>query len=708
VDIETQSALLAAIVCLAIAISIQIRGRRTRLTLYFSVLNAVLSAWNLTGFLYQVSEQEIWFRLGLLAALAIPWSATRFFQAFLAESSRLASGMALSSTVVSVLLLPLVLSPLYSAPAVSIIILFYVFVLLYLCMYMIYRRLRLTESRIEGARLGYLVIGGLVAITFSLTDFLPKIDILFPTVGNVLTLIFVFFLNQILIQFRLLDLTEFFGKIVVLALLVSVLAAVYGVLVLLAGDQPGILFFASIVGSFVVLILHDPLRIAVEAAIARYSVRERFDLVKALTKLRREMANALELAPMVQLVLDRFENSRRLTHAALFLLDDDAQSYKCLGSVGPQRVSSCDVLAKRELFEALRKGRWLVREDIEDDLHELGGIGEPAEENSGAAIERLETFLRAMDELGAGVLFPIASDQLLIGFLAVDDARVREAFTQDELNALQQVAQQIAIAVENSRLVEKLRERDRLAALGEMAAGLAHEIRNPLSAIKGAAQLLESGAEAEEAKDFLNVIVEETNRLNNVVAQFLDYARPSRSKASSLDLNHCIEHTLQVLRQRAEEAEVELETELCDALPPVRGESEQLTQVFLNLAINAIEAMSESELKVLRIRSLLAQRREQALGGTILREVVEARFEDTGRGMSAEELHSIFIPFYTTKPTGTGLGLPICQRIVRSFGGSLEAHSEVGNGSSFSVVLPVWGEESITGTGMRRLPNKTQ
>ncbi|PIW02391.1 MAG: histidine kinase [Deltaproteobacteria bacterium CG_4_9_14_3_um_filter_63_12] len=706
-DIQTQSSLLSAIVCLAIAISIQIRGRRSRLHLYFVLLNTVLAVWNLGFFLQQVSDPAMGFRIAMLAALAIPWCAMKFFATFLGTATKLTGVVTNTTAVVSLLLMPVIISPLFDNRWVNLLVLVYVFAVLYLCMFLIYKRLGATESRVESARLWYLVIGGLVAITFSLTDYLPKIDVFFPTVGTVFTVIFMFFLSQILVQYRLLDLTEFFGKIAVLGSLVSLLAAIYGLLIYFVGDQPGTLFFTSLVASFVVLILFEPLRIFVEAKIARYNLRERFDFGRQMAKLRREMANVLELGQMVTLIFGRFENMRRITHAALYLLEGDAQNYKCIGHVGPQPKSMLDAVSSRDFVDRLRDGETLVREAIEDDIHELRELGS-SQENENAAeglgqLAKLEGLMDLLDEIKAGVVFPILSDRRLIGFLTLWDARVREAYLQDELNAVQQVANQIAIVVENSKLVEKLQERDRLAALGEMAAGLAHEIRNPLGAIKGAAQLLQMDDAADnESAEFLQVIIEEVNRLNNVVSQFLDYARSERTSSENLDINPCIERTVQLVRNKAEEGMVEVKTRFATHLPQVRGDTERLTQVFLNLALNAIDAMAHSENKVLTLSSALGRRKEPGLGGTLVRDVVEIRFEDTGRGMTVEELRNIFIPFYTTKQTGTGLGLPICQRLVRSFGGALSVTSQPGVGTVFTVQLPIVGEEAITGSTLKR------
>jgi signal transduction histidine kinase len=264
----------------------------------------------------------------------------------------------------------------------------------------------------------------------------------------------------------------------------------------------------------------------------------------------------------------------------------------------------------------------------------------------------------------------------------------------------------MAITVQNSKLYERMKERDRLAALGEMAAGLAHEIRNPLGAIKGAAQLLTppagdgaAGSDGHgvppEAREFLGIIVEEANRLNRVVSQFLDYARPYRGEPQPLDVNEVVRKTAQLvtpppLSSDAPDAPppppVEVHLQLADELPRTRADAEQLRQVFLNLAINAVQAMPSGG--KLTISTALRKPGRRAMS------MLEVRFRDTGVGIPAQELKNLFIPFYTTKDKGTGLGLPISQRIVENHGGTIEVRSRVGVGSTFTVVLPVVVEEA--------------
>ena len=279
----------------------------------------------------------------------------------------------------------------------------------------------------------------------------------------------------------------------------------------------------------------------------------------------------------------------------------------------------------------------------------------------------------------------------MVGFLACWDERVTEAFASDEIAALLEVSDRCALVIENSKLYHQMKERDRLAALGEMSAGLAHEIRNPLAAIKGAIQYLDPSKLPEDDREFLEIIAEEVNRLNTVVSQFLDYSRPLRSSLAPTDVNEVLARTFKLLQAEVPEG-VTLELELAEWVPRVQADAEQLKQVFLNLALNAFQAMPRGgrlTVGTLVARDELAFWRE----GNRRSDVVEIRFRDSGPGIPEEARDSIFVPFYTTKEKGTGLGLAICQRIVKAHGGSIVARSPPGDGAEFLVSLPGLREE---------------
>jgi signal transduction histidine kinase len=184
-------------------------------------------------------------------------------------------------------------------------------------------------------------------------------------------------------------------------------------------------------------------------------------------------------------------------------------------------------------------------------------------------------------------------------------------------------------------------------------------------------------------KEFLDIIVEEVNRLNKIVSQFLDYARPYRGDQSPLDVNEIVRRTVQQVEKEEGAARVEITTNLADTLPPVRADAEQLKQVFLNLMINALQAMTNGGRLVVSTSLRSSTRRGAAAA------FLEVRFRDTGVGIPPNDLKNLFIPFFTTKEKGTGLGLPISQRIIENHGGTIEVRSQPSVGSTFTILLPV-------------------
>jgi signal transduction histidine kinase len=235
-----------------------------------------------------------------------------------------------------------------------------------------------------------------------------------------------------------------------------------------------------------------------------------------------------------------------------------------------------------------------------------------------------------------------------------------------------------------------LRERDRLAALGEMSAGLAHEIRNPLAAIKGAAQELDPGRVGGDDGELMQIIIDEVNRLNTVVVEFLDYARPFRGTFVALSANDAVKRTVQLMQHdlRKEGSEVELTLDLQEDLPDVSGDAERLQQVLINLVLNAADAMKRKG-KITVSTKKSADMTDAALW-TLKepKQFVEVRVKDEGPGIAPQLLEQIFIPFFTTKARGTGLGLALCQRIVQHHGGSMEVRSVEGHGATFVIRLP--------------------
>ncbi len=220
-------------------------------------------------------------------------------------------------------------------------------------------------------------------------------------------------------------------------------------------------------------------------------------------------------------------------------------------------------------------------------------------------------------------------------------------------------------------------EREKSLLLEEMAPVLAHEIRNPLGSIKGAAQYLQSEVISPENRKLLDVIIEEADRMNNVVFQFLNYAKPYQTNLKRVNINEIIEKALSIIKANNMSEGIAIEKELLPDLPAVNADGEQIIQVMLNIAFNAIDAMPEG--------GILSFRTTRIESGE--REAVDISIRDTGKGILKDDKKNIFKPFFTTKERGVGLGLSICQRIIKNHGGRIRVKSIPGQGSIFVIRL---------------------
>lgn len=236
---------------------------------------------------------------------------------------------------------------------------------------------------------------------------------------------------------------------------------------------------------------------------------------------------------------------------------------------------------------------------------------------------------------------------------------------------------------------QRFSQAEKLAAIGQLAAGVMHEINNPLATIAACAESLgyrlddldRSGVViAPETRDFMGIIENEVVRCKQIVDGLLDFSRPKQGHRERVDLNEVVERTLFLLKHHVRFKKLQVQTELADSIGKVpQGNSEQLVQVLMALLLNAMDAMGD------RGTVRIVTRRVAADQGGVVVEVIDA-----GHGIARSELSKIFEPFYTTKAPGqgTGLGLSICYGIVQEHGGRIEVDSQLGQGSTFRVILP--------------------
>ena len=316
----------------------------------------------------------------------------------------------------------------------------------------------------------------------------------------------------------------------------------------------------------------------------------------------------------------------------------------------------------QEMGHPIHAGAWLLL---------LGGLGSLGGLLGGYSLAR--RFQKEIMELSVPIRNAAGSLSAIVGPIQLagsPDIQQLEA-------SLQGIAQQITAVVERLQAAERENVRkDQMAALGQLAAGLAHELRNPLTAIKTliVAARSQQGNATLEGRD-LEVIEEEITRLNKTLQAFLDYARPPRLVKTTVDLNELAGKTEKLLIAQAQQRSIQMKLELADQPIVLQADPEQLRQVLLNLMLNAFDAVGTHGTVVLQT--------ESAPQAAIL------RVKDTGPGISDALRSKLFEPFVSSKAAGTGLGLTICKRIVEEHGGMIAAENLPGGGACFTVTLPI-------------------
>jgi signal transduction histidine kinase len=232
--------------------------------------------------------------------------------------------------------------------------------------------------------------------------------------------------------------------------------------------------------------------------------------------------------------------------------------------------------------------------------------------------------------------------------------------------------------MERRRLEDKLNHAERLASLGEMVASVSHEIKNPLGIVRSTAEILNKRLkdQAPSSKHLTEIIIAETGRLDNIVREFLDFARPQVPQFTTGLINDLIEKIVEFMQHDFRKKNISVEKDLDSALKPMNMDQNLLYRAFLNLFVNAVQAMPDGG--KLSISTFLS---------TDEKNKVIIMIKDTGIGISKEKLTMIFTPFYTDKNRGTGLGLAIARNIIEEHNGTITVESEKGEGATFIISL---------------------
>jgi signal transduction histidine kinase len=274
-----------------------------------------------------------------------------------------------------------------------------------------------------------------------------------------------------------------------------------------------------------------------------------------------------------------------------------------------------------------------------------------------------------------------------LGFILLGRKRSQKDYTREELELLEAFSNQVALAISRALIYrdmslkdKQIMQAEKMAAIGELAAGIAHEIRNPLGIISGSAETVRRHENPKIREEMTHYILEESERINGLITTLLDFARPKEPRLVTCDLKEVLEKTLLLLSPQAKTLRVEIKKEFPKEPLLVSIDPDQMRQAFTNLGVNALEAMRHGG--VLKV-TVLDNDRDKVI----------IQFSDTGKGIPKEVRAKVFDPFFTTKEGGTGLGLSIAHRIISQHGGDIRVEGEEGKGSSFTISFPLEKEQ---------------
>jgi len=280
---------------------------------------------------------------------------------------------------------------------------------------------------------------------------------------------------------------------------------------------------------------------------------------------------------------------------------------------------------------------------------------------------------------------PLSIGDRIAGILRIYFPETRELL-KEELDFMVTIAQTCSCAIDKARLIEKQQAKynnlalrtEKLSALGRMAAGIAHEINNPLAGVLlYGSNLLKKVPAKGPLRESLDVIIQETIRCKTIVQDLLEFSRERQPKKTRANINDIIRKTVNILQNEFRLNRIELTQDLPDNLPKTLIDENQMEQVFINILLNAVEAIQENGKIRVESRTDLARKR------------IVVEIEDNGCGLSPEQLEQIFEPFFSTKPNGTGLGLAVSYGIIKNHQGDMEVSSQPENGSRFTITIPI-------------------
>ncbi len=544
-----------------------------------------------------------------------------------------------------------------------------------------------SKNYLKTSQIKYVLVAFLFGATGAV-DYIVKFPIFIYPFGYISAILLIATVAYAILRHRLLDIEVVIKRGLVYSLLTAFLTGLFVSLILI-GDQVfrGLIGFSSIwagvIGAFVVALIFQPLRDSIQEAVDRTFFRTRYDYQRIMSRYSHGLTQpSVNLNRFSRLAPYLLTKSMKLNAASVMILDRNRHCYvvraveKEARDLKHKTVSEDSALVQ-ELY--LRK-REISLEEVErrlKDEKELTTAERKKYHEIAAEMKRLKSFL-IIPSISESEYFKRPT---LLSTINLGSKLSGQSFSQEDVNFLRTLANSTTISVEYSFIVEELKKQqerviraEKLAAVGITTAGVAHELKNPLTYLSTVAQLLPKKWDDKEfQKNVTEMFGAEVERMHLIIEGLLDFSRTRELMLKSLDVKTVIEKALALLAYDIRKNKVEVKTDFKHKNQAM-ADANRLMQVFMNLMANAVQAMEGGGQLTIATQDKGKE--------------VEVLISDTGHGIPAKKLVKVFDPFFTTKESGTGLGLYISKTIIDEHEGKITAESEEGKGTTFRVLLP--------------------
>jgi len=531
-----------------------------------------------------------------------------------------------------------------------------------------YRRTKISRQRLQ---ILYILLGissmFFIGLILHVANYLWEFGYSFFFVASLYSLLISFFFALAIVKYRLVDIHFIIRGGILYSILSGLVLVIYVLIIknvcdILAKKLETTSLLVESVSVLVLVFLLRPLERKVEEFIDRFLYRDRYLFRLKFFEFTRTLLNTLDLRALAQAAVEFISQALVVDIIGLWVIDEEKNAYYLISA--QRKFGEKNFSMDSPLIAFLQKTSRVV---------ELAPLKEYA---------HLRPEAQELIEKGFFMAIPFPWEEGLLGFLLLGEKRNGKSFSIMEIEALEALAPATAMAISRALLYQNLKKKDwqmmqseKLAALGEMAASFVHGIRNPLGIILGAAETLQKNLSPAIQKEMIQFIREEGERINQMLANFLEFAKPKPPAFKETNLQEILRKTVELISIPAKQRGINIVQEYPPEEISLYLDPEQIKEALLNLEINALEAMPQGGV----LRLVLAKKDDQ--------EVI-IRVSDTGQGISPQIKSKIFDPFFTTKEQGTGLGLTIVHLVVKNHGGTISVAPNNGQGTTFTITLP--------------------